>query len=71
MLGRFSQLFDVIVLDTPAANETADAQILSARAGAAVVLARRNRTRVADLTATMASLSETGVNVIGSVVNEH
>jgi protein-tyrosine kinase len=71
VLDRFSQQFDVIVLDTPAATETADAQILSARAGAAVILARRNRTRVADLTATMASLSETGVNVIGSVVNEH
>ena len=71
VLKRLSQLFDVIVLDTPAARETADAQILSARAGAAVILARRNRTRVADLTATMASLSETGVNVIGSVVNEH
>jgi protein-tyrosine kinase len=71
MLTRFSQLFDVIVLDTPPAIETADAQILSARAGAAVMLARRNHTRVADLMATMASLSETGVNVIGSVMNEH
>jgi receptor protein-tyrosine kinase len=71
LLTRVSQLFDVVVLDTPAATETADAQILSARAGAAVVLARRHRTRVADLTSTMTSLAETGVNVIGSVVNEH
>jgi protein-tyrosine kinase len=71
VLNRFAKLFDVILLDTPAARETADSQILSARAGAAVILARCNRTRVADLTATMETLSETGVSVIGSVVNEH
>jgi protein-tyrosine kinase len=71
VLNRFGQLFDVIILDTPAATETADAQILCARAGAAVILARCNRTRVMDLTATMASLSGTGTTVIGSVVNEH
>jgi protein-tyrosine kinase len=71
LLNRFAQLFDVIILDTPAATETADAQILSSRAGAALILARCNRTRLADLTATMESLTETGVNVIGSVVNEH
>ena len=71
VLNRFAQLFDVIILDTPAATETADAQIVSARAGAAVILARSNRTRVTDLTATMESLTEIGVNVIGSVVNEH
>jgi protein-tyrosine kinase len=71
MLVRLAQRFSVIILDTPAATEAADAQILSARAGAAVVLARRDRTRVSDLTATMASLSEIGVNVIGSVVNDY
>jgi receptor protein-tyrosine kinase len=71
MLTRLSQLFEVVILDTPAATETADAQILSARAGAAVVLARRHHTRLADLTATMNSLSETGVHVIGCAVNEY
>lgn len=71
MLTRLSQLFEVVILDTPAATETADAQILSARAGAAVVLARRHHSRLTDLTATMNSLSETGVNVIGCAVNEY
>jgi len=71
VLHRLSQLFDLIVLDTPAATETADAQILSARAGTAVILARRNRTCPADLSAAMANLVGSGVNVIGSVVTDH
>lgn len=71
MLLRLAGTFDVIILDTPAATETADAQILSARAGAAVILARRNRTRAEELTETMTRLCETGVNVVGSVVTEH
>jgi chain length determinant protein tyrosine kinase EpsG len=70
LLARLSKMFEVVILDTPAAMETADAQILAARAGAAVVLVRRNRTRVAQLTAMTASLTDTGASVIGTVAND-
>jgi protein-tyrosine kinase len=71
VLERFNDQFDVVVIDTPAAIETADAQILAARAGAAVMLARRNHTRHAELTAAVQALTQTGVTIIGSVINEH
>jgi protein-tyrosine kinase len=71
LLERVSELYTVIVLDTPPATKAADAQVIAARAGAALLLVRRNRTRAAALTATMDSLIETGVKVIGSVVTEH
>jgi len=71
MLDRFAQVFNVVVLDTPAATSSADSQIVSSRAGAALLLSRRHRTRVSALAATMRSLAETGVNVVGSVVNEY
>jgi protein-tyrosine kinase len=71
VLNRLGQLFGVVVLDTPPATATFDSQIISARAGAAVLLSRRNRTRVSELVATMQSLAETGVHVLGSVVNEY
>jgi chain length determinant protein tyrosine kinase EpsG len=70
VLDRFAEQFDVVVLDTPAATESADAQIVSARAGAAIMVARRNHTRHVQLTKGMQSLSQAGVNVIGSVVME-
>jgi protein-tyrosine kinase len=71
VLELFSDQFDVVVIDTPAATETADAQIVARLAGAALMVARRNRTRQTQLTAAMETLTQTGVNVIGSVFNEY
>jgi receptor protein-tyrosine kinase len=71
VLGQFSQQFDVILLDTPSMVESADTQIIAARAGAAVMVARRNQTRMADLAAAMQSLNHAGVSVIGSVFNKY
>ena len=70
VLERFIDQFDVILIDTPAAIESADAQIVAKRAGAALMIARLNLTRHSQLSAAMRSLTETGVNVIGSVINE-
>lgn len=71
VLERFVDQFDVILIDTPAATESADAQIVAERAGAALMLARVNVTRHSQLTAAMESLTQTGVNVIGGVFNEY
>jgi chain length determinant protein tyrosine kinase EpsG len=61
--------FDVIVLDTPPAKLYADAQNVAFRAGSAIVLARKNRTRLADAAGVIRELGEVGVRVVGSVFN--
>jgi len=71
VLDQFSEHFDLVVLDTPALTETADCELLAARAGAAVMVTHLNHTRHSRLTIAMESLTRSGVNVIGSVVNEH
>ena len=71
VLDMFASQYDLVIIDTPATSESADAQILASRADAAVMLVRRNQTRVHDLKAAMQNLTESGVHVIGSVVNEH
>ncbi|HLW25831.1 MAG TPA: chain length determinant protein tyrosine kinase EpsG [Steroidobacteraceae bacterium] len=70
VLERFNDQFDVILIDTPPIKECADAQIVARRAGAALMIAQRNRSRHAQLSAAMQRLGQVGVNVIGSVVNE-
>ncbi|MGA2565080.1 MAG: polysaccharide biosynthesis tyrosine autokinase [Steroidobacteraceae bacterium] len=70
VLDRYAARFDLVVLDTPAATETADAEILAAHAGAAILLMRRNSTRRAKLAQAMDSLQRSGAKVIGSVINE-
>jgi protein-tyrosine kinase len=71
VLERFGDQFDVILIDTPPAAETADAQIVASRAGAALMVARRNFSRHSRLLSTMQAMSQTGVNVIGSVIDEY
>lgn len=71
VLNLFSSQFGLVIIDTPATTEAADAQILATYAGSAIVVARRNHTRQANLLATMESLAESGVNVVGSVISEH
>lgn len=70
VLERFNDQFEVIIIDTPAAAETEDAHIIANRAGAALMLARLNVTRISQLTSAMQNIIQAEVNVIGSVVNE-
>jgi chain length determinant protein tyrosine kinase EpsG len=61
--------FDVVLFDTPPAKVYADALNVAFRAGSAVVLARKDHTRLADTTGLVRELSDTGVRVVGTVLN--
>lgn len=71
VLNSFAEQYDIVIMDTPAAAEVADAQILAARAGAAIMLARRNYTHCTQLSAAMLNFTQSNINVIGSVINDH
>jgi chain length determinant protein tyrosine kinase EpsG len=71
VLGLFADQYDMVIMDTPAVSDVADAQIVAARADATIIIARRNHTRQAQLSTTMRNLTESGANVIGSVVTEY
>lgn len=70
LLEECAREFDVIIIDTPAGNACAEAQTLALQAGGALLVARRNRTRVRPLQAFSRMLSDAGVVVVGSVLNE-
>ncbi len=69
LLQQLRTEFDVILLDTPPAKLYADARIVAFRAGGVMVLARKNRTRVADTTGVMRELTNTGARIVGTVLN--
>ncbi len=60
--------FDVILFDTPAASDYADAQMLAVRAGAALVVACDRRSRIAQLQGMAGDMRESGVHIVGSVI---
>ena len=70
MLGGYSESYDVIIIDTPAAAVSADVQIISSRAGAALLVASNNYTRVAALQSLTASLQNSNVTIVGSLLND-
>lgn len=61
--------FDIILFDTPPAKFYADALNVAFRAGSAVMLARKDHTRLADTTGVIRELSDSGVHVVGTVLN--
>lgn len=71
VLNRFVATYDVVLLDTPPAMPTSDAQLIAATAGNALMLARSDYTRRASVLALMATLKQARVNVVGSVVNDY
>ncbi len=70
LLGSAAQQFDVIIIDTPADNDFADAEIISARAGAALMLARKNKSLLPNVALLAKRLQEGGVTLVGSVLND-
>lgn len=69
LLDSLADAYDVIIVDTPAAASGADVQTISARAGAALLLARNNRTALADIQDLSAALTDASATVVGSVLN--
>ena len=70
LLRELVAKFDHVVVDTPAAVHGADAAVIAAKCGAALVLARKNVSRSAALRELVASLAGAPVKLAGVVFNE-
>jgi protein-tyrosine kinase len=63
-----SAQYDVVLIDTPPARDSADAYSVAFCAGSALILARTNHTRVGETAAVARDLAETGALVVGAVL---
>jgi protein-tyrosine kinase len=62
--------FDYVVVDTPAAAHGADARVVAAKCGAALLIGRKGKTRMPVLESLVKSLSKSPVKLAGVVMNE-
>ena len=60
--------YGVVIYDTPAALENADAYVVASRVGSAILLARRNRTKVADVKTVAQALERFQCEIAGTVL---
>ena len=70
LLAELGQKFDVILLDSPAATDHADAQTLAVRAGAALIVARKNATRMWQVRGVSDSVAQGNATIVGTVLND-
>ncbi len=71
VLAELSRGFDRVIVDTPASGLCADARVIAATCGCAVLVGRKNRSRQADLQRLAASLKRSRVEVAGVVIHNH
>ena len=67
LLGKFAY----VVVDTPAASQGADSRVVAAACGAALVIARKGRSRMESTAALLRALSKGPSKIAGVVMNEH
>lgn len=62
--------FDIILIDAPAFSAGADALAIAARAGGVLLVCRKNKTSLTDLTTVGVQLNRAGAEVVASVLVE-
>ena len=70
LLKELHPEFDVILLDSPATAECADAQTVAVRAGAALIVARKNVTRMWRVRGVSDTVVQASATVVGTVLND-
>jgi capsular exopolysaccharide synthesis family protein len=62
--------YDIVLFDTPASNESADALTIAGLVGYALIVARRDKAYVSDIQSLSEQLGAARAIIIGSVLNE-
>jgi protein-tyrosine kinase len=70
LLERLAEHVDFILLDSPPAAASADAQTLGVRAGAALIVVRKNSSRLAGVRSVSKSIAHARTAIVGAVLNE-
>lgn len=70
LTANFNRDFGIVIYDTPSAMDFADAYVVAARVGAAVLVARKNRATYKDVSAITERLRSMQCNIVGSILNQ-
>ena len=71
LLKQLTAQLDVILIDTSAAGESADAQTVAVRAGAALIVARKNSARTWRVQGISDSVAQGRATIVGAVLNSY
>jgi len=69
LLNQLREQYDVIIIDSPACTNSADAQMIASRSKGVLVVARKDVTTARSLMQTVSTMQNSGARVVGSVMN--
>jgi len=70
LLEQLAREFEVILLDSPSAAEHPEAQTVAVRAGAAIIVARKNYTRMWRMRGVSDQVTHARTTILGTVLND-
>jgi chain length determinant protein tyrosine kinase EpsG len=62
--------FDIVIVDTPAANQYAESQVIAVGTSSALLVARKIRSSIAEMASLARDLQQNGTRLVGSVLND-
>jgi protein-tyrosine kinase len=71
LMSELQSLYDVVILDSPAASRWADVQSIVFRARDALVVTRKDHTPVDAAGKVVETIGNTGARVVGTLINEY
>ncbi|GMV56707.1 MAG: hypothetical protein AMXMBFR6_25120 [Betaproteobacteria bacterium] len=71
LLNELSSRYDVILIDTPSAQQAADAQVIARCAKGVLIVGRKDVTKSPELGQLASILSGSGATVLGTTLNEY
>lgn len=71
MLGMVFSRYDVVLIDTPSAQESSDALVVAQRARGVLVVGRKDKTKAAELAQLSQIMGGYGISLVGATMNEY
>lgn len=71
LLNQLSTMYDVILIDTPSAQEASDAQVVAQRTRAALLVGRKDKTKSSDLAQLASIMGNSGITILGATLNDY
>lgn len=70
LLGQITELFDLVIFDTPPLQSVTDGQIIASKVDGTILVVRQNYVRRDQVVETKASLNNVKANLIGYILND-
>jgi len=71
LLFGLSESFDVILVDTPSAQQATDAQIVGQRTGGAMIVGRKDKTATNEIIQLTDVMRGAGIEILGATLNDY